>query len=445
MAGSRRTGFARSAKLASLPMGIMARRVTATGKALVTGASRGDLDDALIEKAADEVFAVLGELKGGAMKLGQALSVAEASIPPRFADRYRTALVKLQSQAPPMSTRSVHRMLTEQLGTRWRDRFSVFDDEPVAAASIGQVHRAVWHDGRTVAVKVQYPGADTALLSDLKMLQMFSGAFTKLMPGADAKGLIDEFIARTADELDYRIESAHQRRFALAFDGDPRFFVPKVIASAPKVLVTQWLEATPLAQIITGGSKAQRDSAGLLLAEFGLSSPARVGYLHCDPHPGNFQLLDDGRLGVIDFGASIALPQGIPAVIGELARHAVAEDYLAAAKTLQDNGFLRPGQQLEIEPIQRLVAPIVAQIDGDNLHISRKLLQGHTARALDVKNMSMNNAMAIKAPAQWPELAMLGRTFAGVVGVCAQLDAEGPFLGLVQRWLPGYAADGAAA
>ncbi|MEV6277120.1 AarF/UbiB family protein [Nocardia sp. NPDC051832] len=445
MAGSRRTGLARSAKLASLPMGIMARRVTATGKAFMTGASRGDLDDALVEKAADEVFAVLGELKGGAMKLGQALSVAEASIPPRYADRYRAALVKLQSQAPPMSTRSVHRMLAEQLGIRWRDRFSAFDDEPVAAASIGQVHRAVWHDGRTVAVKVQYPGADTALLSDLKMLQMFSGAFARMMPGADAKGLIDEFIDRTADELDYRIEAAHQRRFALAFDGDPQFFVPKVIASAPKVLVTQWLSATPLARIITDGSKAQRDSAGLLLAEFGLSSPVRVGYLHCDPHPGNFQLLEDGRLGVIDFGAAIALPRGIPAAIGEVARHAVAGDYRTAAKTLQDNGFLRTGEQLDLAPIERLVAPIVAQIDGDNLHISRKLLQGHTARALDAKNLSMNNAMAIKAPAQWPELAMLGRTFAGVVGVCAQLDAEGPFLALVQRWLPGYAADGAAA
>ncbi|MFD6155364.1 ABC1 kinase family protein [Nocardia sp. NPDC060256] len=445
MAGSRRKGLARSAKLAGLPMGIMARRVTATGRAMMTGVPRGELDDELIDKAADQMFAVLGELKGGAMKLGQALSVAEASIPPRFADRYREALTRLQSQAPPMPTSSVHRMLTEQLGTRWRERFTEFDDEPVAAASIGQVHRAVWRDGRTVAVKVQYPGADTALMSDLKMLQMFSGAFGLMLPGADAKSLIAEFIDRTADELDYRIEADHQRRFAKVFAGDPSFQIPKVIASAPKVLVSEWMHATPLAKIIVDGTKAQRDRAGRLLVEFSLSSPVRAGYLHCDPHPGNFQLLDDGRLGVIDFGASIALPEGIPAVIGELARCAMQEDYDRLVIVLRDNGFVRPGHALELGPIERLVAPIVAQLSGDSVHISRELLQGHTARALDMKNVSLTNTRAVKAPTEIPELAMLGRVFAGVVGVCAQLDAEGPFVELVSRWLPGFGEDGAAA
>ncbi|WP_338770015.1 AarF/UbiB family protein [Nocardia vulneris] len=445
MAGSRRTGLARSAKLAKLPMSIMARRVTATGRAMMTGASRGELDDELIDKAADQVFAVLGELKGGAMKLGQALSVAEASIPPRFADRYREALTRLQSQAPPMPTAAVHRMLAEQLGTRWRERCTSFDDQPVAAASIGQVHRAVWRDGRDVAVKVQYPGADTALLSDLKMLQMFSGAFGLMMPGADTKALIAEFIDRTADELDYRIEADHQRRFATEFADDPHFQVPRVIASAPKVLVSEWLQATPLSAIIANGSKAQRDRAGALLVEFSLSAPVRVGYLHCDPHPGNFQLLDDGRLGVIDFGASIALPTGIPAVIGELGRCAVQQDYDQLVRVMRDHGFVRPGHELELGPIERLVAPIVAQINGDSVHISRELLQGHTARALDRKNVSLVNTRAVKAPTEIPELAMLGRVFAGVVGVCAQLDAEGPFLESVARWLPGFAADGAAA
>ncbi|KIA66522.1 ABC1 kinase family protein [Nocardia vulneris] len=445
MAGSRRTGLARSAKLAKLPMSIMARRVTATGRAMMTGASRGELDDELIDKAADQVFAVLGELKGGAMKLGQALSVAEASIPPRFADRYREALTRLQAQAPPMPTAAVHRMLTEQLGTRWRERFTSFDDRPVAAASIGQVHRAVWRDGRDVAVKVQYPGADTALLSDLKMLQMFSGAFGLMMPGADTKALIAEFIDRTADELDYRIEADHQRRFAREFADDPHFQVPRVIASAPKVLVSEWLQATPLSAIIANGSKAQRDRAGARLVEFSLSAPVRVGYLHCDPHPGNFQLLDDGRLGVIDFGASIALPTGIPAVIGELGRCAVQQDYDQLVRVMRDHGFVRPGHELELGPIERLVAPIVAQINGDSVHISRELLQGHTARALDRKNVSLVNTRAVKAPTEIPELAMLGRVFAGVVGVCAQLDAEGPFLESVARWLPGFAADGAAA
>ncbi|MET9486862.1 AarF/ABC1/UbiB kinase family protein [Nocardia sp. NPDC006630] len=445
MAGKRRTGLARSAKIAALPMGIMARRMTATGKAIMTGADRGTIDDALIDKAADEVFRVLGELKGGAMKLGQALSVAEAAVPSRFADRYRDALSRLQNQAPPMPTAQAHRVLDEQLGTRWRERFTTFEDEPVAAASIGQVHRAVWKDGRTVAVKIQYPGADIALMSDLKLLQMLSGTFGVFMPGVDVRALIDEFVARTEDELDYRLEADHQRHFAAAYAGDPNFFVPRVIASAPKVMVTEWMAATPLSKIIAEGTAQQRNRAGELLVEFGLSSPKRVGALHCDPHPGNYQLLDDGRLGIIDFGATIALPDGLPPVVGELARLAVAEDYDALMAALHANGFVRPGHHIDLEPIKRVVAPIVAELQGDRLRITRDLLQGHMSRAMEMQNMSVNNTFAVRTPPELPDLVMLGRVLGGVIAVCAQLDAEGAYLGLVERWLPGYLQEGEAA
>lgn len=445
MAGKRRTGLARSAKIAALPMGIVARRVTATGKAIMTGADRGTIDEALIDKAADEVFRVLGELKGGAMKLGQALSVAEAAVPPRFSERYRDALSRLQNQAPPMPIAQAHRVLDEQLGTRWRERFAEFEDEPVAAASIGQVHRAVWKDGRRVAVKIQYPGADVALMSDLKLLQMLSKSFGVFMPGVDVRALVDEFVDRTEDELDYRIEADHQRRFAAAFAGSRNFFVPKVIASAPKVMVTEWMDAVPLSRIIAEGTPEQRNRAGELLAEFGLSSPKLLGLLHCDPHPGNFQLLEDGRLGVLDFGATIALPDGLPPVVGELARLAVAQDYDTLVQVMRDNGFVRPGHDLDMEPVIRVVAPIVAEFHGDRLHISRKLLQGHMLRAMDMQNMSMNNTLAVRMPPELPDMVMLGRVLSGIVGVCAQLDAEAPFIGLVRRWLPGYARAGEAA
>lgn len=439
MAGKRRTGLARSAKLAALPMGIVARRMTATGKAIMTGADRGAIDEALIDRAAEQVFQVLGELKGGAMKLGQALSVAEAAVPPRFADRYREALTKLQNQAPPMPAAQAHRVLDEQLGTRWRERFTEFSDTPIAAASIGQVHRAVWKDGRVVAVKIQYPGADTALMSDLKLLQMLSGTFGVFMPGVNVRALIDEFVDRTADELDYRIEAEHQRRFAKAFAGDPHFFVPRVIASAPKVMVTEWMDAVPLNRVIAEGTAAQRDRAGVLLVEFALSTPARVGHLHCDPHPGNYQLLADGRLGIIDFGATIALPDGLPPVVGELARHAMAGDYDTLLETLRANGFVRPGHELDLDPIKNVVAPIIAEFHGETLRIDRRLLQEHMTRAMDVKNMSINNTFAVRTPPELPDLMMLGRVLGGIIAVCAQLDSEGPYLGLVERWLPGYA------
>lgn len=445
MAGERRRGLARSAKLAGLPMGIMARRAAALGREFVSGARGGQVDDELIDQAAEQVFAVLGELKGGAMKLGQALSVAEAGIPPRFADRYREALIRLQAEAPPMPTSDAHRMLDQQLGTQWRKRFAEFEDKPIAAASIGQVHRGTWPDGRTVAVKIQYPSAEQALRADLKMLQMFSGMFNALLPGTDTRQMVDEFIARTDDELDYRIEANYQRIFAQALAGNPQFFVPRVVASSPKVIVAEWMTGTPLSRVIKDGSKQDRDRAGMLLAEFALSSPARVGHLHCDPHPGNFQLLPDGRLGILDFGASIPIPGGIPPMIGELARHALAEDYDRLAQALAKHGFVRPGARLTVEPIKRLVSPIVAEFDGEHIHFTRELLQGHFERAFDLKNMSVSNALATKVPPDRPELIMLGRVFGGLAGVCAQLDAEGPFIGLVEKWLPGFAESDEAA
>jgi predicted unusual protein kinase regulating ubiquinone biosynthesis (AarF/ABC1/UbiB family) len=164
---------ARTARLASIPLGAAGRAVGGWGKRLA-GQNADQVSAELSAKTAEQLFAVLGTLKGGAMKFGQALSVFEAAIPNDMAEPYREALTKLQSAAPPMSGQTTRRVLAEQLGRRWTERFASFEDEPTAAASIGQVHRAVWHDGRTVAVKVQYPGADQALMSDLRQLQRFS-------------------------------------------------------------------------------------------------------------------------------------------------------------------------------------------------------------------------------------------------------------------------------
>ncbi|WP_244975996.1 ABC1 kinase family protein [Nocardia huaxiensis] len=442
MAGLRRKGIARMAKVASIPATMMAQRITATGKVLLAGAERGTVTDEMLDKAAEQVFAVLGELKGGAMKLGQALSVAEAAVPPRFADHFRDALTRLQQEAPPMPVAETHRMLDQQLGTAWRKRFAEFDDTPIAAASIGQVHKAVYHDGREVAVKVQYPEAENSLRADLTMLQMVSGAFNTLLAGTNARQLIEEFLARTEDELDYRIEAAYQRRFAKAFAGDPQFFVPKVVAAAPKVLVTEWMEGTPLSRIIADGSRAERNRAGLMLAEFALMSPSRVGLLHSDPHPGNFQLRPDNRLGIIDFGACAQTPRGIPAAVGRLATRVLAEDWAGMERVMRAENFIKPGAPIDLEVMIRRTAPIVAEIDGSNFHFSRALLQAEVARSLDPENISLTNARAFKAPEDYPEYVMLGRVLSGVVGICAQLDAEGPFLDLARRWIPEF--DGAA-
>src|SRR6516164_11642903 len=152
----------RTAKLATLPVGLAARTALGLGKRL-GGRPAEIVAQELQQRTAEQIFRVLGELKGGALKLGQALSIFEAALPPEIAGPYRSTLTKLQESAPPLPATAVHRVLASDLGEAWRDNFTSFEDKPTAAASIGQVHRAVWHGGRQVAVKIQYPGAGNAL------------------------------------------------------------------------------------------------------------------------------------------------------------------------------------------------------------------------------------------------------------------------------------------
>jgi predicted unusual protein kinase regulating ubiquinone biosynthesis (AarF/ABC1/UbiB family) len=212
-------------------------------------------------------------------------------------------LTKLQEAAPALPAASVHKVLAEELGPRWKQRFKEFDDTPTAAASIGQVHRAVWRDGREVAVKIQYPGAGEALIADLGQLGRLASLFRVVQPGLDVKPLVSELRSRLTEELDYELEAGSQKAFAKAYADDDAVFVPRVVASSAKILITEWLGGTPMSQIIASGSAAERDLSGLRLATLHFSAPVRAGLLHADPHPGNFRLLPDGRLGVLDFGA----------------------------------------------------------------------------------------------------------------------------------------------
>ena len=288
----RRTA-ARTAKLASLPLGVAGRAAAGWGRRLAGG--NGDESPRRCWPSnAEQLFAVLGELKGGAMKFGQALSVFEAAIPDEFAAPFRESLVKLQTAAPPMSSADVHWVLAEQFGRGWRTRFREFEELPAAAASIGQVHRAVWRDGREVAVKLQYPGRRAgAALRPAQLSRMSRVLRHWSRAGRQAA---DRGAARTdGEELDYRDEAASQRTFAAAFEGDEQVAVPRVVASAPRCSSPSGSVAAAVGRD-PGGQPGGAGRGRRPLAEFHYSSPARVGLLHADPHPGNFQLLPDGRL-----------------------------------------------------------------------------------------------------------------------------------------------------
>jgi predicted unusual protein kinase regulating ubiquinone biosynthesis (AarF/ABC1/UbiB family) len=430
-----RRAVQRTARLASLPLGVAGRVVSGWGRRLA-GQSSEDISAEFSARTAEQLFTVLGQLKGGAMKFGQALSVFEAAVPDDLAAPYREALTKLQAAAPPMPARTVHRVLDEQLGTSWIKRFNDFDDEPVAAASIGQVHRAVWHDGRDVAVKIQYPGADEALLADLRQLSRFSRLFQALVPGAEIKPLLAELRDRMVEELDYRTEADYEREFAKAFDGDDKVLVPHVVASAPKVMVTEWVTGLPLATIMREGEVEQRNLAGERLAEFHFSSPARTGLLHADPHPGNFMLRDDGRLCVIDFGAVAQLPDGLPRTLGVMTRLALEKRSDELLELLRAEHFVRPGTELHAEDVLAYLAPFADPLRTEQFHFTRRWLQRQAERIGDLRGQDFHTGRFLNLP---PQYLLIHRVTLGATGILCQLGAEFSARPIVSRWQPGFA------
>jgi predicted unusual protein kinase regulating ubiquinone biosynthesis (AarF/ABC1/UbiB family) len=427
-----RRAVTRTARLAALPLGFAGRTVLGLGKR-VTGLASEVISPEIQQRTAEQLFSVLGQLKGGAMKFGQALSVFEAALPTELAGPYREALTKLQEAAPPLPAASVHKVLAAQLGVDWRELFTEFNDTPAAAASIGQVHRAVWKDGeREVAVKVQYPGAGEALIADLKQLSRLAGMFRIIQPGIDVKPLLVELRARITEELDYELEAEAQRAFADAYAGDDEIFVPPVVAAAPRVLVTEWVEGTPLSKIISDGTREERDAAGRLMATLHFSAPERAGLLHADPHPGNFRILPDGRLGVIDFGAVARLPEGHPEPIGRLVRLALADDADAVLDGLRDEGFVKPDDSIDARAVLDFLAPLVE----DEFRFTRAWLRAEATRLGSPKSPAYQLSRHLNLP---PSYLLIHRVTLGSIGVLCQLEAKAPYRSIVECWLPGFA------
>jgi predicted unusual protein kinase regulating ubiquinone biosynthesis (AarF/ABC1/UbiB family) len=360
----------------------------------------------------------------------------EAALPEQLAGPYREALIRLQEAAPAMPTAMVHEQLDASLGTGWRRLFRDFDDRPAAAASVGQVHCATWSDGTPVAVKIQYPGAGEALVADLGLLQGLSPILRAAVPGLDARELFARLRERLADEVDYGHEADAQAAFADAYRGDPDISVPDVLAVEGQVLVTRWVDGTPLSRVIADGTQDDRDRAGTLLVRLLLSGPVRARRLHGDPHPGNFRLLPDGRLAVLDFGSTEAMPQGWPTRLGPLLAAGRDGDAATLHRIAASAGLLQPGT-VTPDALLALLDPYLEPLRSPAYRFTRSWMQEQTRRASDPFSAASRTQRRLTIP---PRHLLLQRVAAGLTGVLCSLGATVAVDGEVGRWLPGYGA-----
>ncbi len=301
----------RTAKVAGLAGGQTARNYATKAANLTRGEQqRRDAAARRQAQAAEQILDVLGNMKGAAMKIGQVASYIDTgAFPPEFQERIEAKLGELRDSAPRVSFKQMRAVIEDGLGERIGDVFAEFDEHAVAAASIGQVYRARLRDdagklgGREVAVKVQYPGVAQAVRSDLQNLGLLLRVAKRIVPGIDVKALSAEIKERLIDELDYEQEAQAQRAMARPWRGHPFVVIPEVVTalSSERVLVTEWIEGRSFERV-RELPVAERDRFGEIVLRFFSGSLYRNGHFSGDPHPGNYRLLDDGRVVFLDFG-----------------------------------------------------------------------------------------------------------------------------------------------
>jgi predicted unusual protein kinase regulating ubiquinone biosynthesis (AarF/ABC1/UbiB family) len=266
-------------------------------------------------QTAEQIVAVLGTMKGAAMKLGQVMSFLDVGlVPEEFREEFQEKLAALRDAAPKVSFQQMKKVIEGEYDEPLDEVFETFDPVPIAAASIGQVYKARMHDGRDVAVKVQYPGVASAVRADMQNLGMILRLMKRVAPGLDPKALGDEIRARIDEELDYELEASNQRTLARIFKGHPFIVVPDVITrlSREKVVVSEFVRGRGFEEL-KQLPQADRDRAGEIIFRFYFGCMYRHHQFSGDPHPGNSMLLDDGRMAFLDFG----LFKRIPAEVAE--------------------------------------------------------------------------------------------------------------------------------
>ena len=313
------------------------------------GENRQRLRHDLALQTAEDVATTLGAMKGVLMKIGQMASYIDDGLSPEV----RRTLSRLQDSVPPMSPELAARVVEEELGVPPEQAFSRWDPQPIAAASIGQVHRAVTLDGRAVAVKVQYPGIAETIAADLRNVALLRRMLRITAPAQDVDALLTELRDRVLEELDYTREAASQRLLAAYYDGHPTIHIPGIISelSTRRVVTSQLAGGARFAELASW-PQHERDLAAETIYRFTFRSLYEVRAFNGDPHPGNYLFHGGGRVTFLDFGLVKHFTAGELQPLLQMARTICVEhDPEAFRRSLENAGFLRPGAPLSTEAI----------------------------------------------------------------------------------------------
>lgn len=340
----------RNATVAGVGARTGSRWAVTQAKKTFASAERKEALDAEFElKTTEDVVSSLGNLKGAMMKIGQMASYLDVGLP----ENARQTLAQLQTDAPPMSGELAASVIVDELGEHPSTLFAEWDATPIASASIGQVHRALTHDGQAVAVKVQYPGVGEAIESDLKTNDAIFSGLRMMFPGIDTATITEELRERLTEELDYELEARNQQHFAEHFDGHPFINVPKVLSaySTAKVLTSELAVGSTFAEVLEW-SQEEKDLAAETLFRFTFGSIYRLAAFNGDPHPGNYLFNEGGKVTFLDFGLVKHFDDDDTALFESLITNMVLDiDYAAFRSTIEDAGLLKPGQPFSDEAI----------------------------------------------------------------------------------------------
>src|SRR3954467_11263415 len=385
-------------------------------------------------EAAERMVDALGQLKGAAMKIGQLASFIDTEfLPPEYRELYQEELAALRTSAPPMPWKKVSKVLEEEWDEPCEELFEDFDQEAAAAASIGQVHRAVLPDGRRVAVKIQYPGVADAIRADMQNAGMILRMAKALAPGLDAKAAAAELKERVLEELDYEYEAHNQRTFARGYRGHPFIYVPDVMTrlSTERVLVTEWVDGMGFEQI-KELPQEEKDRFGEIVFRFCFGSIYHLQHFNADAHPGNYILLEDGRVAFLDFGMTKQLDkEQIELEIAAI--EAVLDGDPERLRTgLHDLGFLNNPKRVDAERLMEHVKAVGGwYMQDEELTIDSELVMGAISAVTDPRSEFFDMMRRENLPAN----ELMGRRMeSGVLAVLGQLNATRNWMRIGREW-----------